>query len=122
MSILATALDYKKIQYLRRCFEETIKSLDVGKFPDDAREEVRPILTAASVACIYNNEWEPEVRKYYAFTGNFTRVWFTFDLLTIMPDNLRSKRNRREARFLVKEIAGLLVGEVRKSLRAELGI
>ena len=122
MSILATSLDYKKIQYLRRCFEETLKLLDAGNFPDDAREEVRPILKAASVACIYNNEWTPEVRKYYAFTGDFTRVWFTFDLLTIMPDNLRTRRNRREARFLVKEVSGLLVGEVRKSLRAELGI
>lgn len=122
MSILATPLDYKKIQYLRRSFEETLKLLDAGNYPEEAREEVRPILKAASVACIYNNEWPPEVRKYYAFTGDFTRVWFTFDLLTIMPDDLTTARNRKEARFLVKEIAGLLVGEVRKGLRGELGI
>lgn len=122
MSILATPLDYKKMQYVRRAFEETLKLLDAGNFPDKAREEVRPILKAASVACIYNNEFAPTVRKYYAFTGDFSAVWFTLDFLTIMPDAFDTPRSRREAQFLIRQVAGLLVGEVRKSLREELKI
>ena len=122
LASLATPADYRKLEFLKRTFASTLKELDEGKYHTKSKLDGRKIIKAASEACIYDGEYDPVIRKYYAFTGDFSRVWFTLDLFTIMPDCMSTRRNRKEALFIVKQIAALLIGEVRQGLREELRI
>jgi hypothetical protein len=122
LAALATPTDRAKLQYLQRSFAETLRALEELNFPEVSRRDARPVLQAASEACIYDGEYAPVVRKYYAFRGDFSQVWFTLDLFTIMPDDMKTARSREEVKFIVKQIVGALIGEVRLGLREELQI
>ena len=75
LAALATPTDRAKLQYLQRSFAETLRALEELNFPEVSRRDARPILKAASEACIYDGEYAPVVRKYYAFRGDFSQVW-----------------------------------------------
>jgi len=122
LASLATPADYRKLEFLKRTFSATLKELDTGRYHTKSRMDGRKIIKAASEACIYDGEYDPVIRKYYAFMGDFSRVWFTLDLFNIMPDCYGSPQDRKEARFIAKQIAALLIGEVRQGLREELRI
>lgn len=122
LAAMATPADYRKLEFLKQSFANTLRELQLGNFPPEARKDVWNILEAASRACMYDGEYSPVVRKYYAFDGDFKTVWFTLDLFTIMPDSWTSKKDLKEAVYIVKQIAALLVGEVRQGLREELRI
>lgn len=122
LAALATPQDYQKLAYLRRAFKDLVHSLDTMDFPKKARKEARPILVAASMADIYDGEFEGIVRQYYAFTGDFDKVWFTLDALTVMPLDNHTSANKRRAQELVMQLAASLIREVRPSLREELKI
>ena len=120
LALSATPADYRKLEFLKRTFGSVLTELLTGNYLEQSRADAIPIVKAASEACIYDGEPGPVVRKYYAFMGDFSRVWFTLDLFNIMPDCVRTRRDRREAAFLVKQIAASLIGEVRWGLREEL--
>jgi hypothetical protein len=127
LAALATPADHRKLEYLKRSFAAVINELDAidmsfNARATNARAEARPILQAAARACIYDGEMDPVVRKYYAFTGDHRRVWFTLDLFTIMPDCIKNPVDRKEAVFVFKQILGLLINEVRFGLRNDLGL
>ena len=115
----ATPADYRKLTYLRHAFAQVLHALDTLNFPDDARQDARPIIKAASVAEMYDGEYEPVVRKYYAFSGDFRRVWFTLDLFTIMPEK-KTPADERTMRLLIKRLTAALIEEIRPGLREEL--
>lgn len=118
----ATPADYGKLQYLHVAFAEILKALDTMDFNPKSRRDARPILKAASTACIYNGDFSPIIRKFYAFTSDFKNVWFTLDLFNVMPDDLDQHKNMEELQLLIRWLAGQLLGEVREGLREELNI
>lgn len=122
LAAMATPADYRKLEFLKRSFANLLEELEMGDFLPRARRDARPVLRAASRACVYDGESGPIVRQYYAVTGDFSRVWFTLDLFSIMPDCIRTRSDIREVKFIFKQIAGLLIGEVRQDLRDELKI
>ena len=79
-------------------------------------------MKAAANACIFDGEYDGVVRKFYAFRGDNTRVWFTMDLFTAMPSSMKKKKHRREMAVIVRYLVSELLGEVRLGLREELGI
>jgi len=118
----ATPADYGKLQYLHVAFAEILKALDSMDFNPKSRRDARPILKAASKACIYNGDFSPTIRKFYAFTSDYKNVWFTLDLFNVMPANLEQHKNMEELQLLIRWLAGQLLGEVREGLREELNI
>jgi hypothetical protein len=103
-------------------FAEILKALDTLDFNPKSRRDARPILKAASTACIYNGDFSPTIRKYYAFTSDYKNVWFTTSLFDVMPDNLEQHKNMEELQLLIRWLAAQLLGEVREGLREELNI
>lgn len=119
LAALATPLDRGKLQYLHTAFRGVLKAIDTLQFPPQARKDARKIIKAASRACIYDGDFGPTVRKYYAFTSDHKNVWFTLDLFNVMPE-IKTKRDLEELELLVRHIAASLIGEVRDGLREEL--
>ena len=128
LAALATPADHRKLAYLRDAFRRLVHSLDTQPYPAAARRDARPMLQAAANASMYDGVYRcgvpgPIVRKYYAFAGDFCDVYFTLDLFTLMPDPASCTRaDTKELVFLVRNIAALLVGEIRLGLREELRI
>lgn len=117
---LATPEDHAKLQYLRNIYTELLSTLDTAPFHAATKRDARPIIEAASRATIYDGEYDGVIRKYYAFRGDFTRVWFTLDLFTAMPDDLRFQSNRDEMDIILRTITQALLQEVRSGLVEEL--
>ncbi len=119
LAALATPMDRGKLEYLHNAFRGVLKAIDTLQFPPRARKDARKIIKAASRACIYDGDFGPTVRKYYAFTSDHKHVWFTLDLFNVMPE-IKTKRDLEELELLVRHIAASLIGEVRDGLREEL--
>jgi len=121
---LATPADFRKLQTLRDAFAGTLRAINAMTLPCGIKREATTIIRAAANAAIFNGEPTPIVRKYYAFDGDFKTVWFSLDLFTVMPDcrMTRTLADRRETVFIIKNIMGLLLNEVRPGLRDDVGI
>lgn len=117
---LATGEDYAKLQYVRDIFADLVHRLDALPFDTKSKRDARPILVAASQASIYDGEYDGVIRKYYAFRGDFTRVWFTLDLFNAMPDDLSYPVNQEEMHLIMRLLVQRLLMEVRTGLVEEL--
>jgi len=122
LAALSTPTDLAKLAFLKQTFSEVVHMLETMDFPEDAVNDALPIMKAAAKACVYDGEYDGVVRKYYAFRGDHTRVWFTLDLFTSMPSSMKTIRNRREMSLIIRYLVSELLGEVRLGLREELGI
>jgi len=122
LAALATPTDMAKLAYLKQTFREIVKMVRTMDFPEEAARDALPVLKAAANACIYDGEYDGVVRKFYAFRGDFQRVWFTLDLFTSMPSSMKTIQARREMSLIVRYLVSQLLGEVRLGLREELGI
>lgn len=119
---LATVNDRLKLQYLRNVFTELLESLKRLPFDDKSKKDAIPIIYAAANANIYDGEYDGVIRKYYAFRGDHTKVWFTLDLFTIMPDDISTESDKEEMHVIVTYITQQLLREVRPALVEELRI
>ena len=122
LAALATPTDLAKLAFLKQTFLEVVHMLKTLDFPEESVRDALPIMKAAANACIFDGEYDGVVRKFYAFRGDNTRVWFTMDLFTAMPSSMKKKKHRREMAVIVRYLVSELLGEVRLGLREELGI
>ena len=89
LAALATPTDLAKLAFLKQTFREVVHMLKTLDFPEESVRDALPIMKAAANACIFDGEYDGVVRKFYAFRGDNTRVWFTMDLFTAMPSSMR---------------------------------
>lgn len=122
ISALATPTDRAKLLYLRAAFKKVYQLIQELDFPPESKRDAYPIIRAAANADIYDGEYDGVIRKYYAFRGDNTRVWFTLDLFTAMPSEMDTKNKRREMLLIVRYLVRELLKEVRLGLQEELGI
>ncbi len=124
LASLATPVDHHKMSVLQETFADILHQIHHMPLRRYTKRQAMRIVRAASKAGIYDGEPEAIVRKYYAFSGTHDCVWFSLDLLTLMPDCSRrlTRARRREITMIVKNILGLLLNEVRYGLRDELGL
>lgn len=102
--------DATKLAILKSVYSEILMAMDDPKYPAWARKIGMPVIFAASQACMYNGWYGPFVRKYYAFMGDFSQVWFTRDALAAIPDTM-SCRDRAEMQFAIRQITKSLLNE-----------
>jgi len=119
---LATPDDKMKLQYIRNIFYDLLCRIRHLPFDEKARRDAIPIIKAASKADIYDGEYDGVVRKYYAFRGDHTRVWFTLDLFTAMPNDITSEHDQLEMHTIMTYLTQQLLSEVRMSLVEELRV
>lgn len=122
ISALATPTDIAKLNYIKNAFKEVLYMIQTMDFPPESKRDAIPIIRAATKACIYDGEYDGVVRKYYAFRGDHKRVWFTLDLFTAMPDDMKTRQSQREMHLIVQYLVRGLLREVRLGLQEELGI
>lgn len=122
LASMATPNDRIKLQYIRNIFYELLCRIKKLPFEEQARRDALPIIQAASVAEIYNGEYDGVIRKYYAFRGDHTKVWFTLDLFTAMPDDLSSQSDKDEMHVIMTYLVQSLLREVRAALVEELRV
>lgn len=108
--------DQQKLEILRTVFRYMLPAMDDPQYPEWARLRGIPIIFEASQACLYQGWYGPVVRKYYAFMGDFSKVWFTRDALTAIPDCAFSCRERAEMQFAIRFIAKELLNEASPGL------
>jgi hypothetical protein len=108
--------DGRKLEILRAVFREILFAMDDPKYPLWTRKLGMPVMLAASEACMYTGWYGPVVRKYYAFMGDFSQVWFTRDALAAIPDCVFSCRDRSEMQFAIRFIAKELLNEASPGL------
>lgn len=119
---LATPDDHIKLQYIRNIFYDLLCRIRRLPFDDKSRRDALPIIEAASKADIYDGEYDGVVRKYYAFRGDHTRVWFTLDLFTAMPDDISTPSDQQEMHVIMTYLTRQLLKEVRPALVEELRV
>ena len=119
---LATVNDRLKLQYIRNIFSDLLTSIQNLPFETKPKRDAIPIIRAAANANIYDGEYDGVIRKYYAFRGDFTKVWFTLDLFTVMPDDISTESDKEEMHVIMTYLTQQLLREVRPALVEELGI
>ena len=103
--------DFSKIMILRSIFAKMLPAMNDPQYPEWAIAYGKPVVLAASKACLYDGRYGPAVRKYYAFLGDFSIVWFTRDALATIPDCLETCVSRAELQFAIRQIAKGLLNE-----------
>ena len=119
---LATVNDRLKLQYIRNIFSDLLTSIQNLPFETKSKRDAIPIIRAAANVNIYDGEYDGVIRKYYAFRGDFTKVWFTLDLFTVMPDDISTESDKEEMHVIMTYLTQQLLREVRPALVEELGI
>ena len=110
------------MQYIRNIFSDLLTSIQNLPFETKSKRDAIPIIRAAANANIYDGEYDGVIRKYYAFRGDFTKVWFTLDLFTVMPDDISTESDKEEMHVIMTYLTQQLLREVRPALVEELGI
>lgn len=103
--------DFSKLMILRTIFAKMLPAMNDPQYPDWAIRYGKPIIRKASKACVYDGRPGPAVRKYYAFMGDFSQIWFTQDALASIPDCIETCIGRAELQLVIRQIAKMLLNE-----------
>src|SRR6056300_663558 len=110
---LATVNDRLKLQYIRNIFSDLLTSIQNLPFETKSKRDAIPIIRAAANANIYDGEYDGVIRKYYAFRGDFTKVWFTLDFLNVQADQHPPETEQGEMHVIMTYLTQQLLREVR---------